>query len=65
MIPAPTRTSPKPSLKTEPITFSFEGTATYARPTQLLKDFERSIRPFDLNTLEITGTDSSLHLTWA
>jgi len=47
----------------KPIAFSFEGTTNYASATQLLQDFERSIRPFDLNTLELTGTDNTLKLT--
>lgn len=49
--------------KVVPVTFSFEGTSNYLSTTQLFQDFERSIRPFDLNTLEIAGTDNALHLT--
>jgi hypothetical protein len=45
------------------IPFSFEGTTNYKTAQQLLQDFESSIRPFDLNTLEIDGTDNTLKLT--
>jgi hypothetical protein len=47
----------------KPVTFSFEGTTTFDGGSKLLQDFERSIRPFDLNTLEISGTDNKLKLT--
>lgn len=49
--------------KFKPIVFSFEGTTNFAGGTQLLQDFERSIRPFDLNTLDISGTDTALKLS--
>jgi hypothetical protein len=45
------------------VKFSFEGTSNYAGSSALLQDFERSIRPFDLNTLEINGSDNALKLT--
>lgn len=54
---------PQPSPVAKPVMFSFEGTGTFASDTKLLQDFERSIRPFDLNTLDITGTDAKLKLT--
>ncbi|MBX4197093.1 hypothetical protein KW801_00870 [Candidatus Saccharibacteria bacterium] len=44
------------------VIFSFEGTTSFAGGTKLLQDFERSIRPFDLNSLEISGTDTKLKL---
>lgn len=50
-----------PAVKT--ITFNFEGTADYNTAAKLLQDFERSIRPFDLNSLEISGTDNAMKLT--
>lgn len=49
--------------KPKSVVFSFEGTTDFAGATQLLQDFERSIRPFDLNTLEISGSDNKLKLT--
>lgn len=48
--------------KTKTITFSFEGTTNYANGPQLMLDFERSIRAFDVNTLEISGTDNALRI---
>jgi hypothetical protein len=45
------------------VTFSFIGTTNFIQAKQLLQDFERSIRPFDLNNLEIEGTDINLKLT--
>lgn len=45
------------------VQFSFEGNTNYAGAQQLLQDFERSIRPFDLNNLEVDGTDSNMKLT--
>jgi len=46
-----------------PVIFSFEATSDFSRSKQLMLDFERSIRPFDLNTLEIDGTDTNLKMT--
>lgn len=45
------------------VTFQFEASGTYQQAQQLLQDFERSIRPFDLNTLQISGTDQDMQLT--
>ncbi|HVS79125.1 MAG TPA: hypothetical protein VHD84_02460 [Candidatus Saccharimonadales bacterium] len=61
--PASNSDAPVATPSPMPMTFSFEGTTNYKNATKLLQDFERSIRPFDLNTLEIAGTDSTLHLT--
>jgi hypothetical protein len=47
----------------KPMAFSFDATTNFANATLLLQDFERSIRPFDLNTLQISGTDNALKLT--
>lgn len=54
---------PEASPQTKTVTFSFVGTTNYKAASQLLQDFERSIRPFDINTLEISGSDTSLKLT--
>lgn len=51
------------SPQAKAITFSFEGTTTFQTGMQLMQDFERSIRPFDANTVEIEGTDNALRLT--
>lgn len=45
------------------VPFSFEGTTDFPNAASVLQDFERSIRPFDLNTLEISGTDTQLKIT--
>jgi hypothetical protein len=45
------------------IGFSFEGSTNYKGASDLLLDFERSIRAFDVNTLEITGSDESLRIS--
>jgi len=52
---------PEPQVK--PVTFAFDGTTNYKGASDVLKDFERSIRPFDLNTLEISGSDKNLKVT--
>lgn len=54
---------PQATPKPTNVTFQFEATGSYQQAQQLLQDFERSIRPFDLNTMEIDGTDQSLKLT--
>lgn len=61
--PSSNSDQPQPQPKATPIPFSFEGTTNYKSAQQLLQDFERSIRPFDLNTLEIDGTDTTMKLT--
>jgi hypothetical protein len=55
--------TPQAEPKTKPVAFSFIGTSNYQTSKQLLQDFERSIRPFDVNTLELSGSDTSLKLT--
>ncbi|HEX5448050.1 MAG TPA: hypothetical protein VFW90_02510 [Candidatus Saccharimonadales bacterium] len=54
---------PQETPNTVTVTFSFVGSTNYQSARKLLQDFERSIRPFDLNTLEITGSDNALKLT--
>lgn len=54
---------PEASPQVKQITFNFSGTTDFNTAAQLLQDFERSIRPFDLNTLNISGTDNALKLT--
>lgn len=55
--------TPEQNPTTKPIPFSFDGTTNLSGAAQLLQDFERSIRPFDLNTLAITGSDNQLKLS--
>lgn len=54
---------PEAQPQTVSIPFAFEGSTNYKTAQQLLQDFERSIRPFDLNTLEIDGSDANMQLT--
>ena len=51
---------PQPSAQA--ISFSFEIGSSYANAQQVFKDFERSIRPFDVTRLEISGSDSALDI---
>lgn len=43
-----------------PVSFSFEAGSDFKTSQQLIMDFERSIRPFDAITLELSGSDTSL-----
>lgn len=61
--PASNPDQPEGQPQSKPITFSFQASTNYDGAAKLLQDFERSIRPFDLNTLEITGTDQTLSLS--
>jgi hypothetical protein len=61
--PSSNPSKPEANPKTKTIAFSFEGKSNYNNSLQLLKDFERSIRAFDVNTIEISGSDSDLKLT--
>ena len=55
--------TPESSPQAKAISFTFSSGSNYAGITQLLQTFERSIRPFDITTLNITGTDTSLNAT--
>jgi Tfp pilus assembly protein PilO len=48
----------EPTSATMPL--SFQVVTSYPQAAQMLQDFERSIRPFDLNTINISGTDDAL-----
>jgi hypothetical protein len=61
--PSSNSDQPEAQPQNKTIPFSFEGTTNYKSGQQLLQDFERSIRPFDLNSLEIDGTDNAMKLT--
>lgn len=54
---------PKASPQPTTITINVGGTGTYASVQKLIKDFERSIRPFDVTNLTLSGGDSSLQVT--
>jgi hypothetical protein len=47
---------------TTPITFSFQTDTNFNGAIALLNDFEKSIRPFDMTSIEISGTDTQLAL---
>ena len=59
------------SIKSEPttkpqvatITLTVNGTANYKAVQALVKDFERSIRPFDVTKLEFKGSESNMSVT--
>ncbi|MGH7157366.1 MAG: hypothetical protein ACREGG_04640 [Candidatus Saccharimonadales bacterium] len=44
-----------------PMQLTVSGQASYANVQQLINDFERSIRPFDITSLELTGSESSMN----
>lgn len=46
-----------------PMAFAFEGGTTYPTAALLMSDFEHSIRPFDVNTFEISGNDGDLKVS--
>jgi hypothetical protein len=46
-----------------PIALTVGGSSPYGTMQNLIKDFERSIRPFDPTTLQISGGASSMQLT--
>lgn len=48
-----------------PMAFAFEGGTTYPTAALLMSDFEHSIRPFDVNTFEISGNDGDLKISAA
>lgn len=45
------------------IEVGFEGLSTYQTISELIKDFERSIRPFDILRLEMSGSDNNLRIS--
>lgn len=51
-----------PSAKPQPvkIDLSLSGSATYTGVQSLIKDLERSIRPFDITKLTLSGNESSM-----
>jgi hypothetical protein len=54
--------APVAAPTTATMTFSFQGTTNYSGGRQVIQDFERSIRPFDITSLQISGTDNELSL---
>lgn len=61
--PAGNPDKPMSSPAVRPINFSFSSQGTYQVNQQTLKDFERSIRPFDVQTMSLSGSDNVLTMT--
>jgi hypothetical protein len=61
--PATNSDAPQADPVAKPVVFAFVGGTTFKGAANVLKDFERSIRPFDLNKLEISGSDNNLQVT--
>jgi len=54
-------TAAKPEVVT--ITLEVQGTANYKAIQALVRDFERSTRPFDITKLDFKGSESSMAIT--
>jgi hypothetical protein len=61
----PTASAAKAEANPQPqtVTVQIAGSSTYDGITKLLQEFEHSIRPFDINNLQLGGTDKTLQLT--
>ena len=55
------QSSPDPSPKEMPL--SFQATAAYTSVQKLISDFERSIRPFKISTIEFAGGEASMRVS--
>lgn len=53
---------PQATPQAKAVTFSFQGETNYDGASKLLSDFERSIRAFDVTSIEISGSDTKLKL---
>lgn len=51
--------SPQPTM----VSVTVGGISGYQAVQNFIKDLERSIRPFDITTLELTGNESSMQMT--
>jgi hypothetical protein len=51
---------PSAKPKAETITLKVEGTADYNALRALVRDFERSTRPFDITNIDIRGSDANM-----
>lgn len=52
--------SPSPKPQPVPIQLSISGVSSYGGLHNLIKDFERSIRPYDVTSLQLRGSAGSL-----
>jgi hypothetical protein len=57
------KSDPVPNPKPIQIDLSASGTSTYDGTQQVIRDFERSIRPFDITRVSLTGNQSSMTLS--
>lgn len=59
-------TSSAPSTNPQPveIDFSVSGSSSYANVQKLVKDFERSIRPFNITNMQVSGSDASMQFSF-
>lgn len=55
--------SPSPNPQPVPINLTISGSADYATAEKLIKDLERSIRPFDITHLTLSGSESDLSVS--
>jgi hypothetical protein len=55
--------SPTYSPQPQPINLTVSGASTYTGSKQLIKDLERSIRPFDVTHLTLAGNESNMLVT--
>jgi hypothetical protein len=61
--PSTNSDAPEENPQTKTLTFSIAGTNSIAGSNKVLQAFERSIRPFDITTLQISGTDEALQIS--
>lgn len=55
--------APSNSPQPVPVNISVSGSASYANAHKLVKDFERSIRPFDVTNFSLSGSDSDIQIS--
>lgn len=61
--PAGNTDDPEEDPQPKTLTFTIAGTSSIDGTTKMLQAFERSIRPFDITNLQISGTDQSLQIS--
>src|SRR5439155_22125 len=57
------KSQPTGQPQPQTIKLSVSGTNSYAGVQRLIRDFERSIRPFDITNLQLTGNESQMSVT--
>ncbi len=61
--PASNSDQPTANPQAKALSFTFSGTTNFQGSQKLFQKFEQSIRPFNLNTLQITGTDNIMQIS--